>query len=111
MILPGLAAAFGIREGFLPAQSNHVIAKPLVLLAFPAFLTFSIHATRREHVYKNPGVKNRPYWGRQVDLDLYVSEFLLLALIYPVEEAMLIPLRCAPPVFVFANLARRLQLS
>ena len=48
---------------------------------------------------------NGLWWGLQIGLDLYISVFLSLALIYLVEGSVMVMLFWALPVIVFANLA------
>lgn len=48
---------------------------------------------------------NNLFWGKQVGLDLYISVFLSLALIYLIEGSVVVVLLWLFPILVFANLA------
>ncbi|MDF1720004.1 MAG: hypothetical protein P1U65_04965 [Minwuia sp.] len=100
-----LAVAFGGRESLFSTASQYHIGKYLILLIFVGFLIYSIISTGRENFFRTVAGMGRTYWGRQVGLDLYISVFLSLALIYLHEGSLLIVLLWLLPVLMFANLA------
>ena len=100
-----LAVAFGSREGLVATANGATLGKTIVLIIFLAFLAYSLYATHKENFFKTLGVVNRLYWGRQIGIDLYISVFLSLILIYLVEGSVLVVLLWAVPIVVFANLA------
>ena len=100
-----IAYVFGSREGLLNTQSEYANAKYLLFFIFVLFLSFSLYATSRENFFKSIGKINGLLWGKQVGLDLYISVFLSLALIYMVEGSVIVLLLWVVPVLVFANLA------
>ena len=105
VVFLGCAIAFGGREGFLGTESVYASAKHLILFVFAGFLAFSVYATRRENFFRSIGKMNALLWGRQVGLDLYISVFLSLALIYLIEGSVVVLLLWVVPVLLFANLA------
>lgn len=100
-----VAILFGSREPLIATDSPYALGKIVVLIVFAGFLAYSLHATRRENFFKSVGTINRLYWGRQIGLDLYVSVFLSLALIYLHEASFSVLLLWLVPVLFFANLA------
>ncbi len=99
------AILFGGREGVISTESEYAASKYIRLLVFIGFLAFSIHATRRENFFRSIGRMGAMLWGRQVGLDLYISVFLSLALIYLVEGSVVVLLLWLVPVLLYANLA------
>ena len=100
-----LAVLYGGREPFFTTGSPFVAGKYLLLIVFLAFVGYSLHATRRENFFKSVVKINRFYWGRQIGLDLYISVFMSLALIYFHEGSLAVMMLWLLPVLVFANLA------
>ncbi len=100
-----LASMFGAREGFLTSPTLLAPAKYLFLLIYLLFLGFSIYATRKENFFRSLRTMNGMLWGRQVGIDLYISVFLSLTLIYLIEVSVIVVLLWALPVLLFANLA------
>lgn len=99
------AMYFGGREGLLTTDSQHSAAKTIVLVIYIAFLAYSLLATQRENFFRTLRTVNGLWWGRQIGLDLYISVFLSLALIWYVEGSVLILALWLIPVLIFANLA------
>lgn len=100
-----IAMLFGGREGLVATASDYATGKFVVLVVFVCFLAYSIFATHKENFFKTLGVLNGLWWGRQVGIDLYISVFLSLALIYLVEGSAIVLLLWLAPVLFFANLA------
>lgn len=99
------AIAFGGREGLFATESDFATVKYLILLVFLGFLAFSLYATRRENFFRSIATMNNLLWGRQVGVDLCISVFLSLTVIYLVEGSALVLLLWFVPVLIFANLA------
>ncbi|MDA4845413.1 hypothetical protein [Hoeflea poritis] len=100
-----LAATFGAREGALDFSGPGATGKAAIWAVFIAFLIYSIQAHRKEVFLRSVAKVNQLWWGLQIGLDLYISVFLSLALIYLVEGSLAVMLLWALPVLVFANLA------
>ena len=100
-----LAVLYGGREGFFSIQGEYAAGKVLVLLAYAAFLAYSIYSTQQENFFKSVMAINRLWWGRQIGADLYISVFLSLALVYLIEGSLTVTLLWAAPILFFANLA------
>lgn len=100
-----LAILFGGREAMLSFSGAYAAGKIGVFLVFGGFFVFSLYATKHENFFKTIFAMNRTLWGRQVGLDLYISVFLSLALIYMIEGSVVVMLFWAAPVLLFANLA------
>ena len=100
-----LAVAYGGREGLVTTESGFGGAKLVVLAVYLGFLAFSLYATARENFFRSVGQINRLWWGRQIGLDLYISVFASLGLIWLVEGSLGVMLIWTVPVLIFANLA------
>ncbi len=100
-----VAVLFGGREGLITTAGPYAGAKAILFGVFVLFLAFSLYATHCENFFRSIGAMNRLIWGRQVGLDLYISVFLSLALIYLVEGSVWVLLLWLIPVLIFANLA------
>ncbi|TCL08658.1 hypothetical protein BXY66_0696 [Shimia isoporae] len=102
-----LAAAlmFGGREGLFALPDTHATGKIALMVVFVAFTAFSLYATKAENFFRTVRTINRYLWGRQIGLDLYISVFLSLGVIYLLEGSLLITALWALPILIFANLA------
>ena len=100
-----VAVAFGGTEGLLDFSAPLPWGKALIWIVFIAFLGYSIQAHRKENFLRSVTSVNRLWWGLQIGLDLYISVFLSLALIYLVEGSLLVTLAWTIPILIFANLA------
>ena len=105
LVFIALALAFGAREGAFEFSGNAALGKIVIWLIFIAFLGYSLLAHRKENFFRSLGKVNGLWWGLQIGLDLYISVFLSLVLIYLVEGSVVVMLFWALPVIVFANLA------
>ena len=100
-----IAWLYGSRESFVHTQSELVFGKYIILFVYLAFLAFSLYATAKENFFRSIVTVNQLLWGRQVGIDLYISVFLSLALIYLIEGSFLVLLLWLLPILFFANLA------
>ena len=100
-----VAWIYGGHESFLQTESEMAIGKYIILLGYLGFLAFSLYATAKENFFRSVVTVNQLLWGRQIGIDLYVSVFLSLALIYLIEGSFLVLLLWLLPILFFANLA------
>ena len=105
IVFLALAVLYGGREGALDFSGPLAFGKGVAWVIFLAFLAYSIQAHRKEDFFRSVGQVNRLWWGLQIGLDLYISVFLSLALIYMIEGSFAATLLWAVPVLIFANLA------
>jgi len=100
-----LAVLYGAREPFFTTQSAYSAGKYAILAIFFLFLAYSLYASAKESFFKSVVSVNKYLWGLQIGLDLYISVFLSLGLIFLVEGSIVITLIWLVPILVFANLA------
>ena len=100
-----LAIRYGARESFLDFSGPYAGGKIALLIAFIAFVAYSVYATSRENFFRSVVSVNRMWWGLQIGLDLYISVFISLAVIYLHEGSIAVLLAWLVPVLFFANLA------
>lgn len=100
-----VAIMYGSREPIYISSGEYSMGKTIVLAIYICFLIYSLYATKQENFFKTLGIVNKLYWGRQIGIDLYISVFLSLGLIYLVEGSAVVLLLWFVPIFVFANLA------
>ena len=97
-----IAMNYGSRESLF---SNIGTGKIMILMIFAGFVIYSLVATEKENFFKTVRIVNGYYWGRQIGIDLYISVFLSLMLIYLVEGSFVVLALWFVPVLIFANLA------
>ena len=100
-----LAVAYGGKEGLFTTQSAYPAGKTVLLIVFFAFLAYSLYASHKENFFKSVVSINKYLWGMQIGMDLYISVFLSLGLIYLNDGSLVTVLIWAVPVLIFANLA------
>lgn len=105
IIFLGVAGFAGAREAPLDFSAPVPLGKIAVWMIFIAFLVYSILAHFKESFFKSVGKVNSLWWGLQIGLDLYISVFLSLVVIYLLEGSLLVVVLWAVPVLIFANLA------
>ena len=98
-------------EPVFKSSGPYAAGKYVVWLIFFLFLGYSIYCSTKASFIKSLPKINQYIWARQIGLDLYISVFLSLALIYFVEGSILIVLLWFAPIFVFANLAILLYIA
>ena len=69
------------------------------------FLAYSIFCSTRESLFRTVGVMGQFYWGRQIGIDLYISVFLSIGLVYLVTGSPLATILWGLAFVPFANLA------
>ena len=100
-----MAIAYGSEERAFSFTGPYAMGKVAVLIAFLAFLLYSLVSSARENFFRSVRQVNSMWWGLQIGLDLYISVFLSLAVIYLNEGSFLVLALWLVPVLFFANLA------
>ena len=92
-------------------KGEYASGQYLIWLTYLCFLAYSIKCSRKESFFKSVKVVNSLYWGRQIGVDLYISVFLSLTVIYLNEGSLFILMIWFVPVVIFANLAILLYVA
>lgn len=100
-----VAVINGGREGLLSVPDSYAAGKIILMITFVAFTAYSLYATKAENFFRTVRTINGYLWGRQIGIDLYISVFISLGVIYLLEGSVLVTLLWAVPVIIFANLA------
>lgn len=53
-----------------------------------AFTAYSVHCSQHENLFRTVERISKLYWGRQIGIDLYISVFLSIALVYLVTGSV-----------------------
>ena len=106
-----IALATHSGEPMFFASGPYAAGKYVVWAVFFAFLAYSIYCSTQASFIKSLPKINQHIWARQIGLDLYISVFLSLGLIYFNEGSILIMLAWTLPVIIYANLAILLYLA
>ncbi len=77
----------------------------LLIIMWVAFVGYSMICSRHENIFKTIGVMNKLYWGRQIGIDLYISVFLSIGLVYLVTGSLLHTALWSLAFVPFANMA------
>ena len=96
-----------------PFISNgpYAIGKPLIWIMLIAFISYSIYCNNVENFFRSVNKINQFHWGRQIGIDLYISMFLSLCLIYLNEGSIVVLLVWLVPVIIYANLVVLLYIA
>ena len=100
-----LAVVYGSESRAFSFDGPYPAGKVIVWLVFAGFLLYSILASARENFFKSVRQVNAMWWGLQIGLDLYISVFLSLVVIYVNEGSLIVLALWLVPVLFFANLA------
>lgn len=76
-----------------------------LIIVWIAFAIYSVICSRHENIFKTIGTMNTLWWGRQIGIDLYISVFLSIALVYLVTGSLLQTLLWSLAFIPFANMA------
>ena len=106
-----IAVATHSGEPIFAGSGPYAAGKYIVWVIFLLFLAYSIYCSTQANFLKSLPKINKHIWARQIGLDLYISVFLSLALIYFVEGSFLIMLLWLIPVLIYANLAILLYIA
>ncbi len=93
------------------SEGPYAFGKYIAWLMFFAFLAYSLYATTQASFIKSLPKINQYIWGRQIGIDLYISVFMSLFLIYLNEGSLWIMLLWFVPVVIYANLAILLYIA
>ena len=100
-----LAVLYGSEPRAFSLDGAYPAGKVIVWFAIAGFLLYSILCSMRANFFKAVRQVNAMWWGLQIGLDLYISMFLSLAVIYLNEGSLLVLGLWLVPVLFFANLA------
>ncbi|MDD9891921.1 MAG: hypothetical protein OXT49_00200 [Gammaproteobacteria bacterium] len=77
-----LALALSWHEQMLTFSGATGVGKASIWLIWLAFLVYSVVSSQRENFFKTVKTFNQTWWGRQIGIDLYISVFISLAVIF-----------------------------
>jgi len=92
-------------DQILQFDSGVGLTRLLLIIVWLAFLAYSIICSRHENIFRTIGTMKKLYWGRQIGIDLYISVFLSIALVYLVTGSIIQTLLWSLAFIPFANLA------
>ncbi len=98
-------------EPVFQATGPYAVGKYVVWALFFGFLAYSIYCSTQASFIKSLPKINQYIWARQIGLDLYISVFLSLGLIYFNSGSIWIMLAWMVPVIIYANLAILLYIA
>jgi hypothetical protein len=81
------------------------IARLVLIAVWFGFIAYSIYCSRKENFFRAVGKINQFHWGRQIGIDLYISVFMSIALVYLVTGSIVQALLWSLAFIPFANLA------
>jgi hypothetical protein len=87
------------------------VGKMLIWTVFFAFSIYTIYCSVTEDFFKSLKKIIAFKWGKQIGLDLWIGQFLLLFLIYWQTGSLMSALLWAVPCLVFGNLATLLYFA
>ena len=93
------------------SSGPYAAGKYIVWTMFFGFLAYSLYATSQASFIKSLPKINKYIWGRQIGLDLYISVFMSLFVIYLNSGSILVLLLWLVPVLIYANLAILLYVA
>ncbi len=89
----------------------YAAGKYLVWMMFIAFVGYSVYCNSVENFFRSVKKINQFHWGRQIGIDLYISMFLSLCLIYFNEGSIIVVLIWFTPILIYANMAMLLYIA
>ena len=81
------------------------VVRLLLGVVWIGFLAYSIFSSSRESLFRTVRVMGNLYWGRQIGIDLYISVFLSIGVVYLVTGSLLATILWGLAFVPFANLA------
>lgn len=105
------AIATHTREPVFMSEGPYAAGKYIAWLMFFGFLAYSLYATTQASFIKSLPKINQYIWGRQIGLDLYISVFMSLFIIYLNSGSVWVLLLWLVPVLIYANLAILLYVA
>ncbi len=110
-VFVAIAMATHRGEPLFFTEGPYAAGKPLIWCVFVGFFAYSIYCSTQANFLKSLPKINAHIWARQIGLDLYISVFLSLALIYLNEGSLMVMLWWLVPVLIYANLAILLYVA
>jgi hypothetical protein len=101
----GIALATNWDTQLIQFNSGPGIARLVLVLAWLGFTAYSLYCSRKENIFRTVGKINQFHWGRQIGIDLYISVFLSIGLVYLVTGSIFQTLLWSLAFIPFANLA------
>ncbi len=98
-------------EPIFHSTGPYAAGKYIAWFMFFAFLAYSLYATTQASFIKSLPKINKHIWGRQIGLDLYISVFMSIFVIYLDSGSILVLLLWLVPVLIYANLAILLYVA
>lgn len=98
-------------EPMFYSAGPYAAGKYVVWGVFFAFLAYSLYATTQASFIKSLPKINQYIWGRQIGIDLYISVFMSLFVIYLNSGSVWVLLLWLVPVLIYANLAILLYVA
>lgn len=81
------------------------IARLFLIAIWLGFLAYSIICSSRDNLFQTIAEMNKRHWGRQIGIDLYISVFLSVGLVYLVTGSVFQTILWGIAFIPFANLA------
>ncbi len=98
-------------EPLFVSQGPYAAGKYITWVIFFAFLAYSVYCSTQANFLKSLPKINQYIWARQIGIDLYISVFFSLALIYFNSGSIWVLLLWLVPVVIYANLAILLYIA
>ena len=101
----GVAVFTNWNDQLLQINNGVGLVRIFLIIAWAAFVVYSIICSRNESIFKTIGVMKNLYWGRQIGIDLYISVFLSISLVYLVTGSTVQTFLWSLAFIPFANMA------
>jgi len=88
----------------LNINSSAGLVRTVLFAIWVSFVAYSYYCSRKENIFRTIGVINKFHWARQIEIDLYISVFLSIALVYLVTESVLATAFWSLAFIPFANM-------
>lgn len=101
------AIAIGLHgnAGLLDFSGTTGLIRLVLIAVWVAFTAYSLICSRHENLFRTVGTMSKLWWGRQIGIDLYISVFLSVALVYLVTGSVGQTLFWGAAFIPFANQA------
>lgn len=93
------------------SNGPYAAGKYIIWLIFIALVAYSVYCNSVENFFRSVKKINQYHREREIRLDLYISMFLNLFLIYFNEVSIMVVLIWSIPVLIFANMAMLLYIA
>lgn len=98
-------------EPIFRSEGPYAAGKYVAWLMFISFFAYSFYASTKASFIKSLPTINKYIWVRQIEIDLYISVFISLFVIYLNSGSMIVLLLWLVPVLIYANLAILLYVA